>query len=124
MTRITRRGVLISPFAVPLASTGARAQTYPSRAVHILVGGAAGSVPDTVARIVGDRLATRLGESVVIENRPGAAGNIAMKALASERARWAQCLHSQRCHRRCSTPTYSPVRVMIHFVISPRCPRS
>ena len=83
MTRISRRGILISAFALPMASTLGRAQTYPSRPVHILVGGAAGSVPDTVARVVGDRLAARLGESVVIENRPGAAGNIAMKALAS-----------------------------------------
>ena len=57
------------------------AQSYPQRPVKLILGGAAGSVPDTLARPVAERLAAALGEPVVIENRPGAAGSIAMQAL-------------------------------------------
>ena len=83
MPSINRRAVLASALAQPFASASGGAQSYPSRPVHILVGGAPGSVPDTVARVIGDRLSAALGQNVVVENRPGAAGNIAMKGLLS-----------------------------------------
>jgi tripartite-type tricarboxylate transporter receptor subunit TctC len=59
----------------------ARAELYPSRPVTLLVGGASGSVPDAVIRPIADRLSTALGQPFVAENRPGAAGSIAISAL-------------------------------------------
>ena len=56
--------------------------SYPSRSIRILVGFAAGGAPDALARVVGDRLAQTWTQSVIVENRVGAAGNIAMAAVA------------------------------------------
>ena len=57
-------------------------ETYPSKPIRILVGFAAGGAPDALARVVGDRLAQTWNQSVIVENRVGAAGNIAMAAVA------------------------------------------
>jgi tripartite-type tricarboxylate transporter receptor subunit TctC len=60
----------------------ARAQTnYPTKPVRIVVGFAAGGATDTLARLIGQRLSERLGQPFVIENRTGAAGNIATEAV-------------------------------------------
>src|SRR5205823_5328644 len=53
------------------------AQAYPTRSVRIIVGQAPGSGTDIAARLLGQWLSERLGRSFVVENRPGAAGNIA-----------------------------------------------
>ncbi|KNZ33906.1 MAG: hypothetical protein AD742_04090 [Methylibium sp. NZG] len=57
------------------------AQSYPSRPIVLLVGGAAGSVPDIMIRPIAEQLAAALGQPVVVDNRPGAAGSVAMSAL-------------------------------------------
>src|SRR5262245_25884748 len=67
--------------ALPAATRIANAQAYPSRPVKIIVGQAAGSGSDTFARLIGQFLTERLGQQFVIENRPGAAGNIATEAV-------------------------------------------
>src|ERR1043165_8422459 len=54
----------------------ARAQSYPSRPVRLMVGFAAGQAIDILARLVGQALSERLGQQFIIENRPGAGGNI------------------------------------------------
>lgn len=60
----------------------ARAQTFPTKALRIVVPFAAGGVGDLTARIVAARLATQMGQSVVIDNRPGAGGVVAADAVA------------------------------------------
>jgi tripartite-type tricarboxylate transporter receptor subunit TctC len=67
--------------ALSAVSRIARAQTYPSRPVRIFVGFPAALTPDIVARLVGQSLSERLGQQFVVENRPGAAGNLATEAV-------------------------------------------
>ena len=69
--------------ALPAVSRIARAQAYPSRPVRIIVGFAAGGGYDIIARLIGQWLSERLGQSFVIENRPGAATNIATQVVVS-----------------------------------------
>jgi tripartite-type tricarboxylate transporter receptor subunit TctC len=68
--------------ALPAVSRVARAQAYPSRPVTLIVFVPAGGTPDIIARLVGQALSQRLGQSVVIDNRPGGGGNIALQAVA------------------------------------------
>jgi tripartite-type tricarboxylate transporter receptor subunit TctC len=68
--------------ALPVASVGARAQTYPSRPVTVMVFVPAGGTPDIIARLIGQALSQRLGQSVVVDNRPGGGGNLALQAVA------------------------------------------
>jgi tripartite-type tricarboxylate transporter receptor subunit TctC len=67
--------------ALPAVSRIARAQAYPSRPVRIIVGFAPGQAIDIVTRIIGQWLSERLGQQFIIENRPGAGGNIATEAV-------------------------------------------
>ena len=64
------------------ALTTAQAQTYPDRPVHVLVGFAAGSGPDVLARAVAAELGVELGQNFIVENRPGANGTIATAVVA------------------------------------------
>jgi tripartite-type tricarboxylate transporter receptor subunit TctC len=59
----------------------ARAQAYPARPVRVIVAFAAGGPTDIIARLIGQWLSDRLGQPFVIENRPGAAGNIGTEAV-------------------------------------------
>ena len=70
-------GLALLPWATP-----ALAQEYPSRPIRLLVGFAAGGSTDVFARAIAPRLQALLGQPVVIENRPGAGGNIATEATA------------------------------------------
>jgi tripartite-type tricarboxylate transporter receptor subunit TctC len=67
--------------ALPAISGAARADTYPSRPVRLLVGFAAGSTTDILGRLIGQWLSERLGQQFVIENRPGAGGNVGADAM-------------------------------------------
>jgi tripartite-type tricarboxylate transporter receptor subunit TctC len=66
---------------LPAASRLAFAQSYPSKPVRLIVQVPAGSAPDIIARIIGDWLSARLGQQFVVDNRPGASGNIATEAV-------------------------------------------
>jgi tripartite-type tricarboxylate transporter receptor subunit TctC len=82
--RLPRRRFLhLAAAAATLPSLAriARAQSYPSRPVRIIVGFAAGGAPDILARLFGQWLSDRLGQPFVIENRTGAGGNIATEAV-------------------------------------------
>jgi tripartite-type tricarboxylate transporter receptor subunit TctC len=68
--------------ALPAVSRVAWAQSYPSRPVRLIVGFPPGGVGDISSRLMGQWLSDRLGQPFVIENRPGAASNIATEAVA------------------------------------------
>jgi tripartite-type tricarboxylate transporter receptor subunit TctC len=70
-----------SAAAMPAISRIARADTYPSHPVRLVVGFAAGSTTDILARLMGQWLSQRLGQQFVIENRPGAGGNIGAETV-------------------------------------------
>src|SRR6516165_10303425 len=67
--------------ALPVVSRIASAQAYPSRPVRLIVGFPPGGGADTVTRILGQWLSERLGQQVIIENRPGASTNISAQAV-------------------------------------------
>jgi tripartite-type tricarboxylate transporter receptor subunit TctC len=67
--------------ALPAVMRLAEAQDYPTRPVRVIVGFPAGSGPDIVGRIIGQALSERMGQSFVIEDRPGSASNIATEAV-------------------------------------------
>lgn len=64
----------------------AHAENYPSRPIHIVSAYPAGGGVDLVGRLVGSELAKRFGQPVVVENKPGAAGVVGMKAVANSQA--------------------------------------
>jgi tripartite-type tricarboxylate transporter receptor subunit TctC len=68
--------------ALPALPRTARAQAYPSRTVRIVVGFPPGQAIDTVGRLIADWFQQRLGQSFIVENRPGAAANIATEMVA------------------------------------------
>src|ERR1700730_1321988 len=67
--------------ALPAVSGIAKAQAYPARPVKIIVGQAAGSASDIVARLIALFLSEKFGQQFLVEVRPGAAGNIATEAV-------------------------------------------
>jgi tripartite-type tricarboxylate transporter receptor subunit TctC len=69
--------------ALPAVSRFAWAQTYPTRPVRIIVGFAPGGATDIAARLIGQWLSERLGQQFIIENRPGASGNIGTEVVVN-----------------------------------------
>src|SRR5207244_123003 len=67
--------------ALPVLPRIAGAQAYPKKPVRIIVGWAAGGAPDTIGRLMAQSLSERLGQQFVMDNRPGALGNIATEAV-------------------------------------------
>lgn len=73
---------MAAALSVPAAAT-ARADAYPSKTITIVVGFAPGGLIDVIARLVGQKLQIKLGQTVVVENRAGAAGNLAHRHVAT-----------------------------------------
>lgn len=83
---VQRRRVLQSAAVMALAASvgqPAFAQAYPNRSIKFIVPYSAGGLPDTVARIYAQRLSDRLGQPVVVDNKPGANGVVAAQAMAA-----------------------------------------
>jgi tripartite-type tricarboxylate transporter receptor subunit TctC len=73
--------LLAGAAGAPLASRLAWAQSYPARPMRIIVGFSAGNATDIDARLVGQSLSERLGQQVIVDDRPGAASNIAAEMI-------------------------------------------
>jgi tripartite-type tricarboxylate transporter receptor subunit TctC len=86
MQRIARLLAVIAGLCASALSTQAVAQKYPVRPVKVMVGFSAGGPVDVAARIVGDRLSSKLGQPFVVENRAGANGMIAAEGVARAEA--------------------------------------
>ena len=84
MHRIFSRGAGV--VAALALATGAFAQSYPTKPIKLVVPFIAGSAPDVLARNVGERLAARLGQPIVIENRGGAGGNVGAEYASKQPA--------------------------------------
>jgi tripartite-type tricarboxylate transporter receptor subunit TctC len=78
MKRREAIAVMLSGLA---AAAGVRAQGYPAKPIHVIVGYTAGGAVDIIARAVAQQLQTSLGQPVVVDNKPGAGTNIALRAL-------------------------------------------
>lgn len=79
------RIVLAALVAVALAGASALAQSYPNRPIRLIVSFPPGGAVDVIARTVGTPLGERLGQTVVVDNRPGSNGNIAAEIAAHSR---------------------------------------
>jgi tripartite-type tricarboxylate transporter receptor subunit TctC len=78
----SRRAVLTLPFLFAV-ERNARAESYPAHPIKFIVPWPAGGVADTIARVMADKLSASLGQNLIVENRPGASGNIGMAATAA-----------------------------------------
>jgi len=82
MRRLAACLFLLSAIVVSAAAP-ARAEDYPTRTIKVLTTSSAGGLSDIFMRVLADKLRQRLGQNIIIENRPGGAGNIAMGACAA-----------------------------------------
>jgi tripartite-type tricarboxylate transporter receptor subunit TctC len=85
--------LLLSSFGI-LDASPASAQSYPSRPIRLLVGVPPGGATDLVARTVGQPLGKRLGQNVVIDNRPGANGNVAVEIVVNAQPNGYTLIHA------------------------------
>src|SRR5260221_9220671 len=79
MTTFRQATILVALFAFSLPAQG---QDYPTRPIKLVVGAPAGGTTDTLARAIGPAMAAALGQPVIVDNKPGAGGNLAAEAVA------------------------------------------
>src|SRR3954466_9840357 len=76
------RSLLLALIALAAGAVSAAAQTYPNRPIRLVVGFPPGGAVDIIARIYAQGLSTRLGQPIVVENKPGVGGNLATDLVA------------------------------------------
>ena len=81
MQNSRRRALAVVTLATLSFTPGAFAQTWPDRPIKLIVPFGPGSFPDMVARVVGEKMAANLGQPIVVDNRPGAGGNLGTEAV-------------------------------------------
>jgi tripartite-type tricarboxylate transporter receptor subunit TctC len=86
LARLSRSSLVVLAAALAISGTAHAQAQYPTKAVTLVVGFAAGGFADTLARMIGQKLGERWGQSVVVENRSGAGGNTAARAVATASA--------------------------------------
>jgi tripartite-type tricarboxylate transporter receptor subunit TctC len=100
----------IAPFLLAacacVTSIEASADTYPSKPITMIVPSAPAGSTDIMARLVGEQLARSMGQAVIVDNRPGASGNIGTEAVASRSARRLHLAHAVL-----GLPRWQPVAV-------------
>ena len=83
MLQAWRAVALVAAVVLVAGYSGATlAQTYPAKPIRMLVGFAPGGSTDTISRVIAPRLSERMGQQIIVENRPGAAGNLAAELAA------------------------------------------
>jgi len=82
MLRVVLAALVVFSLATAFPPAGADAASWPDRPIHFIVPFPPGSSSDIVARLVAERLAARLGQPLVVENRPGASGNLGTETVA------------------------------------------
>jgi tripartite-type tricarboxylate transporter receptor subunit TctC len=84
--RVSRLARMVAALVLAVAVSNVAAQTYPSKMLHLIVGFPPGGGSDAFARILGQSLSDQLGQQVIVENRPGANGNIGAELAAKQAA--------------------------------------
>jgi tripartite-type tricarboxylate transporter receptor subunit TctC len=79
---LTKRVMLVAAVLAGLASSAAIAEDYPTKPIRIIVGFTAGSAGDVLARVVAGDMSKRLGQTIIVEDKPGASSNIAAEYVA------------------------------------------
>jgi tripartite-type tricarboxylate transporter receptor subunit TctC len=82
ISQVLLRASVVAAAAAALTVGGARAQEYPSQDIHLICGFPAGSGADVIVRYMAEKMRPLAGRTVVVENKPGAAGNIAVEYVA------------------------------------------
>ena len=119
--KLLRRNFLCmtaSAIALPTLPNLASAFDYPTRPVHVVVGFPAGTTVDIIARLVCEPLSQRLGERFIVDDRPGAASNIATETVVTATPDGIRC--SSPSHRMRSTLPSTKSYVSTSSAISPR----
>jgi tripartite-type tricarboxylate transporter receptor subunit TctC len=82
MMMLHRKLIRLLPWLLLLLAAGAQAQDYPSKPIRLIVPDATGGSPDTLGRILAQKLSESMGQQVIVDNRPGAAGILAAEIAA------------------------------------------
>jgi tripartite-type tricarboxylate transporter receptor subunit TctC len=98
------RGAIVTLFVGTVAFAG---DSYPTRPIRLVVGFGAGGPTDIPARFIADRLASLLGQNVVVENKPGAGGMLATRDVNRVMATICCCARTSNRSTPCSTKIHS-----------------
>src|SRR4051794_14391533 len=82
MSPVTRRQVLATAIAAPFITTRAKAAAYPDRPIRVIIPYTAGGVAENIMRLLAVSMEQRLGQKLIFEAKPGAAGNIGTQEVA------------------------------------------